>query len=366
MFPQKDVFPQIAVLVALLLVAPAAAQTSPQAKTQAVRMSMPAFGVQAVVEVRDLPNAEAETAVKAALQEIFEIDRLADIAEPAAAEPAAEATADENAQRPVPGGVRALNLGAGQGAQAVEPRVAEVLLRSLQFCIWSNGAYGPLGGEIYDLWGRHQESRPNSQAIYQAVGTAECNRLALNDVTTSSPGERATLAVGSRVDLRGIARGFAVDRGHEILREHGVENAWVSVGNVWRASGGGPDGRGWPVSLPPPPGEKEAIDHLWLQDQALVVLSIEPFGGEPFVPVIDQRSGVPAKGVVTVIVVTEQAVDAEPLAWSLFIFGHREGLMRLGTLEPRPAVFWLLGHGQGEPLEADYRWTTLQRVRRGR
>ena len=196
------------------------------------------------------------------------------------------------------------------------------------------------------------------------MGTAECNRLRLNDAGAAGPGRRATLATGSKVDLRGIERGFAVDRAVAVLRERGVDNAWVSVGNVWRGLGGGPDGMGWPVSLPPAPGKKEPIDQLWLQDQSLVFLSIEPFADEPFVPIIDQRTGVPSRGVVTVIVVTERAVDAEPLASALFVYGHREGLMRLGTLEPRPAVFWLLGQGRGEPLVADYRWSTLQRVRR--
>jgi thiamine biosynthesis lipoprotein len=344
-------FPQIArhVGIMTLLAAPLAAAPNDTSQTpRPIRMSMPAFGVQAQVEVRDLLAKDAEAAVQAALTEIHQVAQLA----------------DGDGETPL--GAGALNRAAGQATQDVDERLAELLLRSLQFCIWTQGAYGPLGGGLYDLWAEQQDgrSRPLPSDLHKALGAAECNRVLLNDLNQEGPGKRATLTVGSKVDFRGIERGFAVDRAVDVLKARGVNNAWVSVGNAWRGMGDGPDGLGWPDSLPPAPGKREPIDELWLQDQALVFLSIEPFGGEPFVPVVDQRTGVPARGVVTVVVVTEQAVDAEPLAAALFIFGHREGLQRLGALDPRPSVYWLLGEGRGEPLAADYRWSSLERVRR--
>ena len=57
------------------------------------------------------------------------------------------------------------------------------------------------------------------------------------------------------------------------------------------------------------PGAHEPLDQVWLRNQALAISSIEPADGEPAVRLVDQRTGVPARGVVSVIVVTEQAVD---------------------------------------------------------
>lgn len=329
--------PQIASVVLSLTIATGAAHAQP------LRMSIDAFGTSAEVEVRDLPRAEAEAAVRAALNEIHAISRLVD---------------PEGKQS---GGVGVVNQTAGRGPQPVDARLAELVLRGMQFCIWSGGAYGPLGRQLNRLWAEREDWRrpPPLDALRQAVGNAECARLNLRRGANPT----IELTIGSGIDTLGIARGFAIDRAFEVLTQHGVNNAWVEIGNVWRAMGGGASGNGWLVTLPPVPGaqDKEPMDQLWLRDQALTILMAPE---EQAVPILDQRTGVPASGVVTVVTVSELAADAQPLAMTLFILGHREGHMRLGTLEPRPSVFWLLGEGRGRPLEATYRWSELRRVRR--
>ena len=308
-----------------------------------MRMAISVFGASAEVEVRDLPGAEASAAIESTLTEIFTLDRLSD------------PDGDE------PGGVGVLNRAAGQGPQAVDVRVADLLVRSLQFCIWSNGAYGPLGGGIYSLWEMGESRRPLPSDVRDAAGSAECNRLSLRSDDPADPSSAAAvLTAGSRIDLRGIARGFAVDRAIAILEQHGARNVWVEVGNVLRARGDGPEGRGWLVTLAPIPGEEEPLDRLWLHDQALAVVGFE--ADATVAGIVDQRTGVPARGVTRVIGVTDLAVDVEPLVYALFVLGHREGHMRLGTLNPRPSVYWLLGQGVGQPLESTYRWSELDRV----
>lgn len=314
------------------------------------RMATPAFGITAEIEVRDLAAGVAGAAIEAALSEVFDLSRLSD------------------PQGVETGGAGELNRSAGRGPMTIDPRLAELLLRSLQFCIWSNGAYGPLGGELEILWSDLEErnERPTAGDLRRAVGTTECSRLTLRndrgDGSAAPTSATAELAAGSRVDLQGIARGFAADRAAEILERHGAGNFWIEIGNVWRARGGGPEGHGWLATLPPPPGKEEPLDRVWLRDQALAIISAEPIRGETREPLVDQRTGVPARGVVTVVAVTELAVDAEPLVHSLFVLGHREGLIRLGSLSPRPSVYWLLGHGVDQPLEATYRWSELERV----
>lgn len=339
--------PQIASFLGILVLATGLFAQSPDTPLP-LRMTIPAFGTDAEVEIRDLPQGAGEEAATAALHEIFELAALAD--------PDGDA----------PGGVGALNRAAGKEAQTLDPRVADMLLRSLQFCIWSQGAYGPLGGELYRLWDSEQEERqrPTPDELRDALGSAECNRLGLPDAGAEGPGTRVQLLAGSRVDLRGIARGYAADRAMGVLVSRGSQNAVVEIGNVWRAMGGGPEGEGWLYTLPAAPGMKDPVDQIWLRDQAVVLYQAETGTGGTYQPVIDQRTGVPARGVITVVTVTTQAVDAEPLASILFVFGHREGQLRLGTLEPRPSVFWLLGQDEGLPLEASYRWSDVARVRR--
>ncbi len=319
----------------------AAGPAHPQAEPEPVRLASSAFGISAQVEVRGLPRAAAEAAARAALHEIYEVSRLTD--------PAAD----------LPGGVGALNLRAGRGPQAMDPRVAELLLRGLRFCLWSSGAHGPLGGELYQLWGEQEAAGlPQPTDLRWAVARADCGRLVLDFATPPT----AVLAQDSRVSTVGMARGFAADRAAEVLKQHGVDNAWVEIGRVIRAVGKGPGGDGWFLELPPAPGEDKPVDQIFLQDQSLAIAGAEPPPGEARALWIDQRTGVPARGVVMVIAVADIAVDAEALSAVLFIGGLWEGQRRLGALEPRPSVYWLLGEGDGTPLQSTYRWSELKRV----
>jgi thiamine biosynthesis lipoprotein len=339
-------FPQFSTIAGILFLAASLATAQPDTSTQPqpMRMTIPVFGTDAEVEIRDLSSAAGEEAARAALLEIFQISALVNSAS---------------------GGLSALNAAAGQGPQTVDPRLSEMILRSLQFCIWSGGAYGPLGGELYRLWDEQQDNQrpPATMLLRAALGSSECNRIVLPEVDAQGAGNLVELANNSRVDLRGIVRGFAIDRAIDVLKQHGSQNAWVEIGNVVRAMGPGPEGEGWLYIVPPAPGHKDPIDRLWLQDQAVVILSSVAAHDEPFRVVLDLRTGVPSRGVISVVTITTQAVDAEPLASILFVYGHREGQRRLGTLDPRPAVYWLLGSGDSDPLEASYRWSTIERVR---
>jgi len=321
---------------------PAAAETG--AAPEPVRLTANAFGTQAEIEVRGLPSAEAAAAAQAGLLEIFEVSQLLD--------PAGS----------FPGGLGALNAAIGDGPQELDARTADVIKRGLQYCLWTNGAHGPLGADIYQLW-TEPEKLPDPTDLRTAVIGAQCNRISLS---LDEADYSAELAPDSRAAAIGMGRGYAIDRAVETLQEAGVENAWVEIGDVWRGIGDGPDGRGWLASLPSAPGETQPLDQVWLRDQALAMASIEKFAGKSTLRFIDQRTGVPARGVVAVIAVTETAMDAEALSVALFITGLREGHMRLGGLQPRPSVLWLLGEGKGTPVESTYRWSELDRIKRRR
>ena len=321
----------LAPLVLVLAASPATAEP--------IRLSAEAFGTQAEIEVRGLARDAAVAAARDALREIFEVSQLAD---PSGRQP---------------GGFGALNAAAGSEPQLLDQRAADLVRSGLQYCLWTNGAHGPLGGQLYRLWG-DVEVLPEPSELRDAVLSASCNQIRL---TSDEAGILAQVAAGSRVAAVGMERGYALDRAVGVLQSAGVTNAWLELGSVYRAIGGGPEGKGWLFSLPPAPGAKEPSDQVWLRDQALAIAGV---GDGPAIRFIDQRTGVPARGVVMVATVTELALDAEALAVTLFVNGLREGHMRLGGLQPRPSVYWLLGQGKGEPLESTYRWSELARVRR--
>lgn len=316
-----------------------------------VRMAAEAFGQAMEIEVRGLPQDQARTAIEAAMEEILEIEALARV------DGDGEGTSAKN-------GIARLNAAARGQAVALDPRILALLSRSRDFCIWSRGAHGPLGGRLYRLWGLHDDSGsarglPRGTALSEAVASAQCNRLALD----ASAGT-ATLAAGSSVDLWGFAQGYAVDRALAVLSDRGCDNAWVEVGWVRRGIGGGPDGYGWRLTLPVVEGYTQPLDEVWIRDRAVALTRAdeEPLviGGDLYPPFLDQNSGQPAEGVQAVIASSELAVDAQGLATAMMILGNRRGQSLLGGLRPLPSVLWMLGDGTGSPLLAAYQWSKLK------
>lgn len=356
--PETFGIPKLAILIAgLLVLTPGigarglGAQESarPGLAEQPVRLAMETLGAEAQIEVRGLDEAAATEAIRQALLEIHEVSVLLD------------------AGNSSEGGLAELLRSRGRSAIELDPRAHELLLRGMQYCIWSANAYGPLGGEIYRLWRLRDEDGvvPHPKDLRQAVASADCAALRLE---TQGP-TRATLAAGSVPSADGMARGYAIDRAFEVLGRHGVKNAFVEIGTVVRAMGGGPDGRGWLVAIPGMESTRNPLDEIWLQDASLALVRSPKFGGQAtgarFRPV-DMRTGVPPHGVVQVVAVSGEAIDTQALATTLYIVGLSSGQRLLGALDPRPSVFWLLGSGSGAPLESTYRWSELARRPRKR
>jgi thiamine biosynthesis lipoprotein len=293
--------------------------------------------------VRDLPEEAAREVIQKALTEISEIERLTD------------------GERPDVG-LAVLNAAAGKGPQPLDPRLLAVLARALDFCFWSEGGHGPLGRELYALWGLRKpvQERPSPERAAQVARLASCSRLSLDPKQGT-----ITLGEGAALDLWGFAEGHAVDRAVEILRQGKAGNGFVRIGAIRRGFGPGPVGKGWPVALPLVSGQEEATGEVLLRDNSVAIASSadHPLSGSDTTgfPYINQRTGQPAQGVLMTAALTELALDAQGLAAGLMIAGPREGQLRLGSLRPRPSVLWFMGSGTGAPLQVGYRWSEVSR-----
>lgn len=297
---------------------------------------------------------EGRLADETAIIEIHGLERTAaDVAARAAWQALAEA----------PGLLRALErafVDAAGGRVAPGDERWELLVRADAFCRWSEGVVSPLGGRVLRAWGvRHPApGRPSPDVLADAAASARCDRLALD------PAERTVRAAsGSEVDLMPFELGWAVDRAVDAARAAGADNLHVRLGGVERGVGAGPHGSGWRVELPRLPGAAAPLEPVLLRDQALALLRADDrpirLGGDPLPRWLDQRHGRVAGGVLATAALTELAVDAQPLAWTMFALGAGAGQMRLGSLRGDPGVLWALGSGAGEPVLAVVHWSTI-------
>lgn len=310
------------VLLILLTFSPAGAQTATP-----IELEGQAFGARVLIEV----NGLAEDLARQRVADAFGVI--------------------QNLERAVAEGVEAANDGAGEQRTVIlDGDLFDLALRAQQFCQWSQGAIGPLGGNVYAHWERAARlPRPPAVPPF-APQSAACDRLLLDPEAKT-----ATLAAGSRLDLRGFTRGFAVDRAIEHLSNAGVAAAQVVVGRVARYLGSPPGTDGWRVTLPIFEGYERPLDELTLSNQALaIVWQAESVTGTPLY--VDLRTGRQDTNSWATLVVSELALDAQALSVAAFVLGSREGRFRIANLKPAPSVLWLLGTGQGRPLLTDHHW----------
>ncbi len=138
-----------------------------------------------------------------------------------------------------------LCAGAGGPAAPVSADLFAVLARAQQVSAASGGAFDVTCGNIVALW---REARatgvlPSAGALATAVQLSGFAALDVNADTRSV----AFAAPGMRLDLGGIAKGYACEQAVRTLAEHGVTSALVELGGDIALGDPPPGESGWSV-----------------------------------------------------------------------------------------------------------------------
>lgn len=209
--------------------------------------------------------------------------------------------------------------------------ILEVLDTALQVQRLSGGAFHPCAGDLVDAWGFGAvREAPDAQAIREARQSA---------LQATSPGLSLDRSAGRarkhsqlKLDLCGIAKGYAVDRMVQVLRRHGVRHALAALDGELRAVGAQVNGAPWSVAVESPePGRRAAHGVLSLEDVAVATSgdyrrSID-VGGAHLAHTMDMRRGAPVNnGVASVTVLASTCMLADAWATALLVAGMDEGL----------------------------------------
>jgi thiamine biosynthesis lipoprotein len=146
---------------------------------------------------------------------------------------------------------------------------------------------------------------------------------------------------GMRIDLGGIAKGYSVDRGIEILQQRGITRAMVNAGGDTRILGDRFD-KPWVVGVRDPDHEGKVFLRLPLTDTAFSTSGdYERYfdeNGKRFHHIIDPKTGDSARRCRSVTVIAPTATRTDALTKSVFIMGPEEGIRFIDTLPDVDAV----------------------------
>ena len=207
----------------------------------------------------------------------------------------------------------------------------ELVLRSLDISVLTRGAFDI----TYDSVGQHYDFR-EGQRPTAATLENELEKIDYRLVETDRRNASIRYArEGVRINLGGIAKGYAVERGVEILRQHGVGHARVTAGGDTRLLG---DRRGqpWVVGVRDPNDENQVTIRIPLEDEAISTSGdYERFfieDGTRYHHILKPSTGEPASGVRSSTIVGPDAVITDALSTSVFVMGVDQGLRLVATL----------------------------------
>jgi FAD:protein FMN transferase len=143
---------------------------------------------------------------------------------------------------------------------------------------------------------------------------------------------------GMRIDLGGIAKGYACDKAVEILKMSGINSGIVAVAGDIRAFGTRPGGDAWRVGIRDPraEGKETLLGVVELRDEAISTSGdYERFfenEDRRYHHILSPKSGLPATGCKSVTVIGKESTAADPLATAVFVLGSARGVKLIESL----------------------------------
>ena len=224
-----------------------------------------------------------------------------------------------------------INRLAAEGPVAAGDELFQLIQRSLDISVLTLGAFDITFDSVGQHYDFRSRQRPDSQTVEAERGNIDYRYVQLDKATNSI----AFVKRGVRINLGGIAKGYVVERGVDILRRHGVQNAIVTAGGDSRLLGDR-RGRPWMVGIRDPRNDGQVAISVPLANEAISTSGdYERYFDEDGVRyhhIIKPSTGTPASGVHSATVFGPDAVITDALSTSVFVMGVDQGLTLIGTL----------------------------------
>ena len=203
------------------------------------------MGTRVAVEIWATDSQLAEHAIDAVMADMHRTDELMSTYKPASQ-------------------LSQVNAHAFDAPVQVDADIVDVVLQSLEYSRLSNGVFDVTYASVGYLYDYRASVHPTDAEIAAALPSIDYRQLQVDREACTIQ----FLRPGMRIDLGGFAKGWAVDRGVEILRSLGIKHAMVNAGGDTRLLG---DRRGkpWIVGIRDPRRDGAVVTRIPLVDEAI-------------------------------------------------------------------------------------------------
>ncbi|MFK8048504.1 MAG: FAD:protein FMN transferase [Halioglobus sp.] len=231
-----------------------------------------------------------------------------------------------------------INRDAAEHAVTTTPEIIEVVSKALYYSRLSSGAFDISFASV----GQHYDYRlgraPDDITVRKDKANIDYSAIHLDTKASTLFFSKP----GLQVDLGGIAKGYAVDRGIEILHRSGIVAAVISAGGDSRILGD-LGNRPRVIGIRHPRKKDEYAVVVPLADTAISTSGdYERFfleEGVRYHHILDPQTGRSAGEVQSASVITAKAIDSDALSTTSFVLGVERGLALINSLPGVDAIF---------------------------
>lgn len=306
------------VIAALLLVC------APLARAEWIGSEEAIMGTAIRVELWHADRRAGEAAAAAVMAEMHRIDRLM-----------SPFKRDSELSR--------INREAVKGPVIISKELYSLVSRSLDFSRQTRGAFDITFSSVGYLYDYQRQTKPSEREITEALPNIDYRHIVLDPARRTIRFARS----GVRIDLGGIAKGYAVDRGIAVLKQRGVTHALVSAGGDSYVLGDH-RGRPWMIAVRDPRERAQAVAVLPLTDRAISTSGdYERYfeaDGQRYHHIINPRTGRSASDVRSVTIIGPETTTTDALSTGVFVLGVERGL---AVVDSMPGIEAIIVDAQG-------------------
>jgi len=252
-----------------------------------------------------------------------------------------------------------INPHAGRKPVRVAPDVFRLIQRCGALYQDTDGCFDITVGPLIALWSqcRRENRLPGPEELAPARAQVGFDGVVLDEEERTVSFARP----GMRLDFDGIAKGLALDRAAEVLREQGVTAALLNGGtSTILAIGSPPHKSGWTVRIRNPYNRAETLVSVVLADAAFSSSGnydrTFEVGGKQYGHIVDPRTGWPVEGLLMAAALAPTGALSDGLSTAFFVLGvaGARDYCREHT-EVRAILVPVSKDGRLEPLCIDFR-----------
>ena len=221
-----------------------------------------------------------------------------------------------------------------QSPKPISGDLFQVLAKGQSLAEQTNGAFDVTVGPLTHLWrqNRRAHSLPQPAVLADALAHSGYRKMHLDPTSHTVSFD----VPGMRLDVGGIAKGFAADEALTVISHLGINSALVAASGDLAFSDAPPNEKGWKITIDALPQPmllaNAAVSTSGSAEQNFIV------NGVLYSHILNPQTGLGLTTNITTTVIAPRGIDADGLATALNVLGPDRGLSFIETQPGASAI----------------------------